>query len=131
MLTWIHSHRLKTAFIIGVFSVGIPFWLIPYSSLNVPDGLYGPGLAIIFILAVLLRAAGITTFFRTLNLMAATVPTAVMMRVIVEGLLDPTRHNLWPLVILIAFVIGYLCTVPGVVIGQLIFRFQQSHSRSV
>lgn len=130
MMPWVKSYGLKAAFVIGVLSIGIPFWLMPYNRINVPDALYGPGLVIVFILALLLRAAGITPFLRTLNVMAATVPSAAMARVIVEGLMDPTKHNLWPLVVLIAAVVGYLSSAPGVVIGHLICRLRQTHSGS-
>lgn len=130
MMTWVKSYGLKAAFVIGVLSIGMPFWLMPYNKINVPDALYGPGLVIVFVLALLLRAAGIATFLRTWNVMAATIPSAVMARVIVECLMDPTKHNLWPLVILIAAAVGYLCTVPGVVIGHVICRMRQTHSGS-
>lgn len=130
-MVWVKCYGLKAAFAIGVLSIGIPFWLMPYNKINVPDALYGPGLAIVFLLALLLRAAGITTFLRTLNVMAATVPAAVMARVIVEGfLMDPKKHNLWPLVIVIAAVVGYLTIAPGVVIGHVICRLRQTHSGS-
>jgi hypothetical protein len=125
---WVKFHILKVAFVIGVLSIGLPFWLMPYNKIDLPDALYGPGLAIVFILALLLRSAGIAAFFKTLNVMAASVPSAVMARVVVEGLMDPTKHNLWPLVILIAAGVGYLSTIPGVVIGQLIYWLRQTHS---
>jgi hypothetical protein len=129
-MRWVESHGLKAAFVVGVLSVGIQFWLMPYREINVPDALYGPGLVIVPVLALLLRAADIASFFRTLNVMAATAPSAVMARVIVEGLMDPTKHNLWPLVIVIAAVVGYICTAPGVIIGHLICRLRQSQSGS-
>jgi hypothetical protein len=125
---WVKSHGLKFAFAIGVLSIGIPFWLTPYNKISVPDSLYGSGLVIVFILALLLRSAGVTTFFRTLNVMAATAPSAVMARVIVEGLMDPTKHNLWPLVILIAAIVGYLVAAPAVAIGQLLIWLRQTRS---
>jgi len=109
-----------------VLSVGIPFWTAPYSTLNVPDALYGPGLAVVFGLALLLRAAGITSLARSWNVMAVTVPAAVMARVVVEGSLDPTRHNLWPLVVLIAALVGYFSAGPGAGIGHLIRRLRHS-----
>lgn len=125
---WVTFHGLKAAFVIGVLSIGIPFWLTPYNKLNVPDALYGPGLAIVFFLALLLRSAGIAGFLRTMNVLAAAAPAAVLARVVVEGIMDATKHNLWPLVFVIAAVVGYLCTAPGVIIGHLIWRLRQSDS---
>lgn len=129
-MTWIKSYGLRIAFVIGVLSVGMQFWLMPYNKINVPDTLYGPGLVVIFILSVLLCAGGIAPLLRILNIMAVTVPSAVMARVIVEGMMDPTKHNLWPLVILIALVVGYCCIAPAIAIGHSIYRLRQWHSRS-
>jgi hypothetical protein len=130
MMHWVKFHALKTAYVIGVLSIGIPFWLKPYEQLEVQDALYGPGLTIIFVLALLLRSTGMAAFFSTLNVMAATVPTAVMARVLIEGFMDPTKHNLWPLVIVIAVVVGYLSTAPAVITGHLIWWLRQNHSGS-
>lgn len=78
------------------------------------------------------KSYGLKTVFviGTLSIMAATVPSALMARVIAEGLIDPTKHNLWSLIILIAAVVGYLSTAPDVVIGHLICRLRQTHSGS-
>jgi hypothetical protein len=123
-MTKLYQDWLKLAFITGFLSIGIPFWLIPYSSLNLPDALYGPGLMVIFFAALLLRSLGITSFKKALNVMAATAPAVVIARVIIEGLMDSTSHNLWPLEVIIATVIGYVSVLPGVLIGQLIYHYK-------
>jgi hypothetical protein len=45
-----------------------------------------------------------------------------MAHIVVEGAMDPTKHNLWPLAIIISAVVGYAATAPGVILGQLIYR---------
>lgn len=125
---WLIANRLKLAFLIGATSVGIPFWMVPYQKLNVPDALYGPGLAVVFLFALLLRATGTSAFWRTSHVMAAAVPVAVIVRVIVEVVIDPTRHNLWPLVLAIAAVVGYASAVPGAVVGHLVLRLRRAGS---
>jgi len=117
-------HPLRNAFLLALVSVGVPFWQIPYRAVNVPDALYGPGLGVVFLLALLLSASGRVGFGRTLNVMAAAVPAAVLVRVVVEGVLDPTRHNLWPLVMIIAAVVGYVAATPGALLGYLIGRLR-------
>lgn len=121
------SWQLSAAFLVGMLSVGIPFWLMPYNKLNVPDALYGAGLIVVFILALSLRAFGLATFSRTLHVLAASVPAAVMVRIVVEGVMDPTKHNLWPLVIIISTMVGYVAVAPGVILGQLIYRWRGVH----
>jgi hypothetical protein len=119
---------LNIAAAVAFLSVGIPFWVIPYGKLNVPDGLYGVGLAVIFISAVVLRGLGVASFPRIMNVLAATVPAAVMARIVVEGFLDPTKHNLWPLVMIIAAVVGYAVAVPGTLIGHWLGRFRSGRA---
>ena len=127
-MTRIPLYWLSVAAVIAFLSVGIPFWVIPYGELNVPDGLYGPGLIVVFVSALLLRGLGVASFSRTMNVLAATVPAAVIARVVVEGSMDPTRHNLWPLVIVIAAVVGYLVAAPGALIGHLLGRFRSDRA---
>jgi hypothetical protein len=69
----IKSWRLSAAFVISLLGVGISFWQIPYSKLNVPDALYGPGLVVVFILALLLRVFAVAPFLKVMNVLAASV----------------------------------------------------------
>jgi len=43
-----------------------------------------------------------------------------MVRVIVEGVIDPTRHNLWPLVLAIVLVMGFAASAGGALAGWLL-----------
>jgi hypothetical protein len=42
----------------------------------------------------------------------------------VEGILDPSSHNLWPFEIAIALVLGFACSLAGAAIGNLIARLR-------
>src|SRR5690606_579092 len=92
---------LRAAFITSFLSVGIPYWLIPYHKVNLPSSLIGPGLVVVVIAALLLRASAITSFWKTIRVIGSTLAAAVLIRVIVEGIRDPSSHNLWPLEVII------------------------------
>lgn len=108
------------AFIACVFAVGLSYWAIPYSKVNLPDALFGPGLAVVVLAAALLCGLRILALWRCTWVMGASLPAAVMARVLVEGLRDPTSHNLWPLEIVIAAFVGFACAVAGAIVGRLI-----------
>lgn len=59
------------------------------------------------------------SFWRVTALVGASVPSAVLARVLVEGLKDPTSHNLWPLEVIIASLVGLICATAGAVTGSL------------
>jgi hypothetical protein len=112
------------AFGLSFLAVGLPYWLIPYSGVNLPDALIGPGLLVVCGAALVLRAFRAATFWRTTGLVGSAVPAAVMARVLFEGLLDPTSHNLWPLEVIIAAVLGLACALAGAAVGSLTARFK-------
>lgn len=116
----IHPGWIKAAFIAAFISVGIPYWLIPYNTVNLPNALYGPGLVVVVVAALWLRAKGVASFARVLHVMAASVPAAVLARVLIEGMMDPTSHNLWPLEAILAAAVGYAAALFGTLAGQLI-----------
>jgi hypothetical protein len=88
---------LTTAFTVGFFAVGLPYWQIPYAKVSLPDTLYGFGLLVVgisaFALRLLAQARGAAVMF----VVGGSVPAAVLARVIVETSIDSTSHNLWPL----------------------------------
>ena len=47
---------------------------------------------------------------------------ALMLRVVVEGIQDPSRHNLWPLALIIVVVLGVVVAAPGAVVARLLSR---------
>jgi hypothetical protein len=117
-----HTNWLRAAFLLSFFGAGIPYWLIPYHQVNLPSALMSPSLVLIGIAALLLRAALITPFWKTVRFLGSTLAAAVLARVMVEGILDPSSHNLWPFEIAIALVLGFACSLAGAAIGNLIAR---------
>ena len=111
---------LLIGFLIAFVAVGFAHWQLPYDSVSLPNSLYGPGLVAVGVIALMLRAFGVGRFLTIWWLIAATVPAAVMARVVVETSRDPTSHNLWPLEILIALAVGLVCALIGTGLGSLL-----------
>jgi hypothetical protein len=105
------------ALVAGVLVVGIPYWVIPYGKLNLPDALIGPGLVVIALAALLLRSRRIASFWGATWILGLAAPIAVMARVVVDGMRDQTSHNLWPLEIIIALIVGGGCALLGAILG--------------
>ena len=122
---------LQLAFIISFFAVGVPYWLIPYNKVNLPDALMAPGLVLVGFSALLLRARGVASFGQVSRIVGASVPAAVFVRVIVDCIKDPTSHNLWPFEIVIAALVGFACAVTGSIVGSVIARLFAKKSASV
>jgi hypothetical protein len=110
---------LWIAFVACLCSVGFPFWTIPYQKVNLPDTFYGHPMFAVGLAAFLLYLFRIAGFWRVVLAMGAVMPTAVLLRVQVEVAKDPTSHNLWPLEIMIAGVLGLICALVGTVVGRL------------
>lgn len=115
---------LLFAFIANFFVVGIPYWVIPYNKVNLPSALMEWSLLLVGLSALLVCACRVATFWKAVCILAASVPAAVLARVIVDGVKDPTSHNLWPLELIIALVVGILCTLPGSIVGILLAKLR-------
>jgi len=103
------------AFLLGFAVAGIPFWRIPYSALVVPDAFYGIGVGVVFVAAAVLAYRH--GALKGLLCAALVLPAVLMARVIVESVLDPTRHNLWPLALAIVLVLGLVVAGAGAACG--------------
>lgn len=114
------KHWWKPGFTLALFTVGVPYWLIPYGKLNLPGALLGPGLVVVLAAAVLARAYSRKSFLRSVTVMGAAVPAAVLLRVVVEVVQDPTSHNLWPFEVVIAMLVGAAAAVIGALLGSLL-----------
>ncbi len=103
-------------------AAGIPWWLAPYNRFT-----FASPLAILGFLAFVGVAAWAAGWSR-LGLAGATlaaggaVPGAVMARVVVDGLRDPTSHNLWPFEIVFAAVFGFAVAFLAGLFGRLLRR---------
>jgi prolipoprotein diacylglyceryltransferase len=116
---------LKLAFVISFFAVGIPYWLVPYNQVNLPSTLLGPELFVVAIVTLIVQAKAIRPFWKTVRIIGAAFAAAVLARVIVEGLRDPSSHNLWPFEVVIALVVGFLCAILGASLGLLVARIRK------
>jgi len=119
-----HSNWLRTAFLLGFLGAGIPYWLIPYHQVNLPSALISPGLILVVVAALLLRAALAMPFWKIVRFMGSTLAVAVLGRVLVEGIRDPSSHNLWPFEVAIALVLGFACSLVGAAVGSLVVKLR-------
>lgn len=110
---------LAAAFVVGFFSVGFPYWQVTYAKVSLPDTLYGAGLLVVAVLAAAARAFGKARLVAVILVVGAAVPAAVLTRVAVETAKDSTSHNLWPLELIIAAVVGIVCSSAGALVGSL------------
>lgn len=108
------------AFLLTFVSVGVPYWLIPYHKLNLPDALLTPGLSLVFLTTLVLRSHGGAKFWTVTMTIATAVPAVVFARVIFDCAHDPTAHNLWPFEIIIALLIGFVCALAGTLVGTFV-----------
>ena len=119
------------AFLLTFVAVGVPYWLIPYNRLNLPDALLTPGLPLAFLATLVLRSHGGAKFWKVTLTIAAAVPAVVLARVIFDCAHDPTAHNLWPFEIIIASLIGFVCAAGGSACRHIRALCRRKASRAV
>jgi hypothetical protein len=119
------SFWLASGFVAALLLIGVPFWSVPYAQANLPGSLVGAGLFVLAALAVLLALAGVARLRAVLATMALCPAAAVALRVVAEGVADPTSHNLWPLEIVIALVLGAGAVLPALIAGLVARRFRR------
>jgi hypothetical protein len=120
---------LLIGFLASFLLVGIPYWIIPYNALNLPDALMGFGLVAVVLAALALRAWTALAFWKTTLVVGASVPAAVLARVLMDGMADPTSHNLWPFEVAIALGVGFAPALAGAIGGSLLAKFIPSRAR--
>ena len=114
------STVLALAFAGAFFAVGIPYWQIPYSHISLPNSIWGIVLIGVAVLAALPRAIAATRFWPTTLIVGASVPAAILARVIYDTSSDPTSHNVWPFEIILSAGPGLLAALAGAVAGGLL-----------
>jgi hypothetical protein len=112
-------------FLIAFLAIGVPYWGIPYDHLSLPNSLYGIGLLAVMIAAAIARFFGKTRVLTAILVAGAAVPAAVIVRVAVETVLDPRSHNLWPLEIIIALIVGVVWASMGALAGSFPLFFSK------
>lgn len=114
---------IALAWLVGFLAVGLPYWRIPYARVTLPNALPVLGLLVVGAIALFLVASKRLSLGMSTGILATTVLAAVMARVIVEGVSDPTSHNLWPFELVVAGVTGVLVAGMGAGIGALWQKF--------
>jgi hypothetical protein len=115
----------QPGFTAAFFTVGVPYWLIPYHKLNLPDAVLGAGLLVVVAAAALARVYSARTFWRVVAVMGSAVPAVVMARVVADGLRDSTSHNLWPFEVVIATIVGGAAALAGTLLGSAALRLRR------
>ncbi|KRA41524.1 hypothetical protein [Pseudoxanthomonas sp. Root630] len=104
-------------FLIALVGVGFPYWRAPSAMTALPGAFYGPGLAAIVVVAMMLRAFGTGRFVSLWLLIAAAAPAAVLLRMLVGD--TGGAPVSWPRELLIASALGLAASLVGTLIGSL------------
>lgn len=105
--------------IASFLAVGLPYWQIRYSDVELPTTLMTPALIVVALAAAMARAFGQSRFIVCVLALGATVPAVVMARVVVDTAQDPTSHNLWPFEIILSGFVGVSVSTIGALIGSI------------
>lgn len=116
------STVLALAFVGSFFAVGLVYWQIPYSQVSLPNAVFGTSLLVVVVLAAVPRVVSATRFWPTTLVVGASVPAAVLARIIVETSSDPTSHNLWPFELVLSAGPGLLASAAGALAGGILAR---------
>jgi len=104
-------------FLIALVGVGFPYWRAPSAMTALPGAFYGPGLAAIGVVAMMLRAFGTGRFVPLWLLIAAAAPVAVMLRLLIGDTVDAPVS--WPRELLVSSGLGLAASLAGALIGSL------------
>ena len=110
---------LSSAFGLCLVAVGLPFWLTPYSQLDLPDALILPGLLAVAPLAAGLRFLSVSRSAAISVTLVGAMLVANIARITVDTSIDPTTHNLFPFELAITTIYGAAFAVGGCIVGKL------------
>jgi hypothetical protein len=86
-------------------------------GVNLPEALYGFGLVVVAAAALLARWRLGLSFFAAFSAALAGAPVAVILKVLIDVIRDPTSHNLWPIEVVIAMGVGLVPAALGALAG--------------
>lgn len=104
-------------FLIALVGVGFPYWRMPSAMTALPGAFYGPGLAALAVVAMMLRAFGTGRFLPLWLLIAAAAPMAVVLRLLIGDTAGAPVS--WPRELLIACALGLAASLVGTLVGGL------------
>ena len=116
---------LAVAFLVGFLAIGAAYWAVPYGKVQIPSTLFGLGLGIAALAALLVTATRAARARLAALVVGASAPVAVMLRVMVDVARDRTSHNLWPFEIVLAWGVGLMASISGAIIGAVIARLRK------
>lgn len=105
--------------IASFLAIGLPYWQIPYSDVEVPTSLMTPALIVVALAAAIARAMGPSHFIVCVLAIGTTIPAVVMVRVVIDTAVDPTSHNLWPFEVVLSGFVGAFVAAAGTVLGSI------------
>ncbi|HVK50334.1 MAG TPA: hypothetical protein VM469_01185 [Pseudoxanthomonas sp.] len=106
---------LCVGFAIAVIGVGFKFWQLPADVATLPQALYGPGLAAVAVVALLLRAFGTGRFLKIWLVIALSVPLAVAIRWIV----GVPAADAFGIAVTVGLILGVGAALAGTAVGSL------------
>lgn len=106
---------LFIGFAIAVIGVGFKFWQLPSDVATLPQALYGPGLAAVAVVALLLRAFGTGRFLKIWLVMALSVPLAVAIR----WAIGVPAADAFGIAITVGLILGVGAALAGTALGSL------------
>jgi hypothetical protein len=111
---------LLSAFVCSFLIVGLPYWQIPYAQVSLPNAIWGVPLLIVSTIAAALRVVPGIRLISAALVVGASVPAAVLARVVFDVFSDPTSHNLWPFEVALSVGPGLLAGFVGALAGGVI-----------
>jgi hypothetical protein len=103
-------------FAASFLAVGAGYWPVPYARLSF-ENLVGPGLAVVVVCSFSACFATDRRVGAVALWIAAAVPAVAMARVLFDVARDATSHNLWPLELVLAALVGLAAALPGAALG--------------
>jgi peptidoglycan/LPS O-acetylase OafA/YrhL len=115
---------LAAGFAAGLLLTGVPYWRLPYNADYLADTALLLGFAGLGVVAAMLAVSGAAQLGQLFWAMLAAFPVAVIIRVVIDTMEDPTDHNLWPFEVVFAGVVSLAAVVPGLLVGGLVRRIR-------
>lgn len=102
---------------VGCVAIGLSYWTEPYSQVDLPNGLFVPGLLLVFGAAAALQFRAPRAWRSTFAILALAPLGTVVLRIVWDVLRDSTSHNLFPFELVIAGMVGGAVVALGMGLG--------------
>lgn len=107
---------------VSTLAVSVGYFRAFAVGTNLPDALYGPGLVVVAAAALFARWRLGFGSFAAFSATCLGAPGAVLLKVLVDVIADPTSHNLWPFEVAIAIGVGAVPAALGTFAGWLLVK---------